>query len=166
MTAGNAFPLSPGEKSALDRPPNLRRPPEDLRTAWSEGRVDVWNGGYHVSAHFAGFERILDRRFWSAQARILMPMLERARADYEKSFRSLAPKHVVDQALAESELLELGPMAWAHRNQRVRLSGYSRLAELVPIRNKIAHSEAVDGELFRKAVAMLAGGEAATVKRQ
>lgn len=158
--------LSPAERSALTVNPNRLRPPEVLRAAWSAGRVQLWNDMHYVSLTVDTRVDFLQRRFWSAQARVLMPMLERARSSFEIEFRKRATTAVIGETLsggyARSDsvnVLEIGRMAGAHRSRRVQLTRYQQLTELVRIRNEIAHSQPLDGDLYRKAAAFLAGGE-------
>ena len=126
------------------------RPPHALRPAWNEGNINAWEGQILVSTQYADFAHIIDRRFWSAQARILMPYFERQRQRTARRFEKLASERDVSEVSGDSGLLELGRMLHAHYRRRVDFGAddESLLKMLVSARNKIAHHESLGDDLY------------------
>lgn len=147
---GRTFSLDDKELYALERAHPVDRPAHQLRKAWNEGKVNEWNGRIHVSSRYEKFDRVVDRRFWNAQARILMPQFELRRQILAKQFEKIATAHEVASTTKFSDLLELGPMLNAHTWGRVdfgREDG-ALLRTLVAARNRIAHHTSLDDDVY------------------
>ncbi|MGC0367594.1 hypothetical protein ABH922_005646 [Rhodococcus sp. 27YEA15] len=147
---GRTFSLDDKEVYALDHASLADRPAHELRNAWNEGKVNAWNGRIHVSSRYDKFDRVVDRRFWNAQARILMPQFEHRRQILAKRFEKLATASEIANTLKHSDFLELGPMLNAHTWGRVdfgREDG-ALLRTLVDARNKIAHHTSLGDDVY------------------
>jgi hypothetical protein len=147
---GPAFVMDADELHAVQDPEAGDRPPHALRQAWNDGNVNAWEGQIFVSARYIDFAQIVERRFWNAQARILMPYLERQRQRMAKRFEKLASTRDIEEVSGESGLLELGRMLNAHYRRRVDfgVDDETLLKMLVLARNKIAHHESLDDDLY------------------
>ncbi len=147
---GESFVLHAAELRAVQESEVGDRPPHVLRNAWNAGKVNAWDGQFFVSARYADVEAVIDRRFWNAQARILMPYLERQRQRIANRFEKLASTRDAEEVRGESGLLELGRMLFAHHRHRVDFGADEEclLKVLVMARNKIAHHERLDDDLY------------------
>lgn len=147
---GPVFTPSPEELRALNTVGRTNSPPATLREAWNAGNVNAWQGQLLPSVRHHDFEKIAERRFWGAQARILMPYLERERQRFAERFKKLASAKDVEEVSGESGLLELGRMLHAHFRKRVDFGAADEehLKILVLARNKIAHHESLGDDLY------------------
>jgi hypothetical protein len=147
---GSAFLLDRSELSALQDHETGNSPPRALRGAWNDGNVNAWEGQILLSSRYSDFAQIVERRFWSAQARILMPYLEGQRQRMAKRFEKLASTREIEDACGGSGLLELGRMLHAHHRRRVDFGAKDEtlLKMLVLARNKIAHHESLSDDLY------------------
>jgi hypothetical protein len=147
---GPIFSLNADELHAVENARVRDRPPAKLLNAWNRGEVNAWEGQVFVSARYRDFADIVDRRFWHAQARILMPFFERQRLRMAKRFEKLATPRQITETAGESGLLELGRMLSAHRKRHVAFGPEDEtlLRMLVLARNKIAHHECLNDEAY------------------
>lgn len=144
------FTLDSRELHSIEHARLDDRPPHQLRKAWNEGNVNAWDGHIHVSVRYANFEQVVYRRFWNAQARILMPQFERHRQRMAKRFEKIASAQEVRETKKDSELLELGRMLNSHDWGRVDFGQEdgTLLKLLVLARNKIAHHTSLDDDIY------------------
>jgi hypothetical protein len=147
---GPEFKPNPEELRALKDGMKTDIPPVPLREAWNDGHINAWEGKLLPSVRHAEFEHIAERRFWGAQARILMPYLESQRQRFAERFEKLASPGDVREVSGESGLLELGRMLYAHHRRRVDFGSTDEeiLKILVLARNKIAHHKSLGDDLY------------------
>ena len=152
------FTLDRGQLDAVRNSGRTECPPAALRPAWNAGHVNAWEGRIEPSSGYSGFAEVVDRRFWSAQVRILMPFLEGQRQRLARRFEKLASPSEVESVCGASGLLELGRMLYAHHRRRVDFGAEDgRMLEvLVLARNKIAHHESLGDDLYA-AISEMAG---------
>lgn len=157
-TQSQAFSLTGDELHAIENTDVGDSPPNVLRQAWNSEYVNAWEGRVFVSARYRGFADMIDRRFWNAQVRILMPYLERQRQRMAKRLKQVASKRDIAEISGESGLPELGRMLYAHHRRRIDLGqdDETLLALLVAARNKIAHHQSLDDDLYAAVAELLA----------
>ncbi len=147
---GESFTLDVNEIGALQNSGRTNCPPVMLRRAWNAGYLNAWEGRLELSSRYTEFTDVCDRRFWSAQVRILMPFLEGQRRRIAQRFEKLASKSDVAEVSGASGLLELGRMLHAHHRRRVDFGAEEEqlLKMLVMARNRIAHHESLGDDLY------------------
>jgi hypothetical protein len=153
---GSAFTLRAAELDAVRNSGTTVSPPPTLRPAWNAGRLDSWEGRIELSTNYEDFHPVLERRFWSAQVRILMPLLEGQRQRFAQRFEKLASEVDIAEISGKSGLLELGRMLNGHHRRYVDFGAEEEelLKILVMTRNKIAHHESLDDDLYAAVVAI------------
>lgn len=140
------------------------RPTEELRSAWSAGSLELWDGQLRISPAVRGaIDSVvdLDNLVWRGHNRALMPLIDGWRARLEETVRSRASTAVLAELGRDFRggapqgveangriTLELGMMAWAVSTSRVRLSRSDRelLFCLRDARNALAHLRPLDDE--------------------
>ncbi|MER7010809.1 hypothetical protein ABT324_05200 [Saccharopolyspora sp. NPDC000359] len=150
------------------------RPPYELRRAWRLGMADLWEHQVRVSPTAHRPKRTgtgLDAMIWRGQNRALMPILDEYRGRVEQVFRDRAsravladvtqqerPRGVASQPPRRS-VLELGAMAWAVANKRVRLprADNELLFSLLDVRNSLAHLQPITDDEVERLANALAG---------
>jgi hypothetical protein len=119
---------------------------------WALGTQQVFEGGLEVHSAWAalhGQTRLVMRRLWEAQARIVLPMLDRnRRALIRESFRNLERKF---EASAPEDLYELdfSELCEALENACADTAHVDWAHDLRLFRNQLAHLEVVSfSQLF------------------
>ncbi|MDT3395903.1 hypothetical protein RKE29_04465 [Streptomyces sp. B1866] len=174
-SVGEPPPARPG--AAVAAHPELA-----LRAAWTAGAVDSWEG--QLRLHAAGWaakpEETLTKLVWQAQNRVLLPLLDDARARLAADLPTAAvhgprrlaaaygarrPPGVDGPAEAEGDparrlaAMELGEMWAAVCRGEIRLDARARraLRRLRQARNRLAHRIPLDDEGLRGLCEALVG---------
>ncbi|KNE80474.1 hypothetical protein ADZ36_21715 [Streptomyces fradiae] len=172
-TAGAAGPPSARRGAAVAHRPELA-----LRAVWDAGAVDSWEGQlrYHASCWTpsspdAPLPGLQAKMVWQAQNRVLLPLLDDARAEFADSLVAAAVHGPVQLALgygprnarsenpaADIAEMELGDI-WAavcHGQVRMNKSDRNRLMRLRHARNCLAHRSPLNDDEVRKVCDALA----------
>lgn len=107
--------------------------------SWWEGTVQQVDGRDQVHSSLLAFqdpEGVLRYRMWSAQAGVLLPLIEERRQALVRRFRNLLARHDPTQDPWE---MEIGSLAFCLRNLPVDPRARSVANQLRRLRNELAH---------------------------
>ncbi|MFE5674971.1 hypothetical protein ACFQ7B_25380 [Streptomyces erythrochromogenes] len=145
-------------------------PGQPLRSQWSAGLLDSWEGQLRPSVPLwigsPSAQNQLDKLVWQSQNRVLLPLIDDARAEFTgrlPRFAAQGIKHLHHlyrdryATVADLDSMELGDI-WSGVNQGfIRMNGtqYNRLKVLRDARNELAHRRPLDDRSLDSTVRVL-----------
>jgi hypothetical protein len=144
------FALAPGpvlDELGRDRAWNAATEP-----CWAAGTLGTVDGRVEVHsamAHVRGEDRLIERRLWSSQAGVLLPILEERRQEMLPEIRKHLRPPLAGTAGPVHDIgdLELGEIAYHLRGTAASAALKHRVHRLRDIRNRLAHLEALPIDL-------------------
>ncbi|MEV7727792.1 hypothetical protein AB0P15_24050 [Streptomyces sp. NPDC087917] len=146
-------------------------PAPSVRGQWSAGLLDGWEGQLRLSVPVwiagAGSQAQLDKLVWQSQNRVLLPLIDDARAELASRLHEFAPHgirrlHLLYQdryaTVADLGSMELGDIWSGVKQGCIRVSGmqYDRLKTLRHARNELAHRRPLNDRSLEATVRVLA----------
>ncbi|MEU3408645.1 hypothetical protein ABZ766_32505 [Streptomyces sp. NPDC006670] len=145
-------------------------PAQPLRSRWSAGLLDSWEGQLRPAVQEwiggPGAQTQLDKLVWQSQNRVLLPLIDDARAGFTGLLPRFASQglprlHALYRdryaTVADLESMELGDIWSGVKQGHIRLSGtqYRRLKALRHARNELAHRRPLDDRALSETVRAL-----------
>lgn len=117
--------------------------------AWEAGTENHCDGARHTHSSIClakGDERTVMHRVWSAQASVILPLIEKRRLELlPKTRRFLRlPVEIDGEVISSAEDLEIGHLAYAVSRSAADAVLKQRLQRLRRVRNHLAHMEVLD----------------------
>lgn len=121
----------------------------DTLVAWEAGTENHCDGGKHTHSSIClaqGDETTVTHRVWSAQASVILPLIEKRRLELlPRSRRFLRlPVEIDGEMISKAEDLEIGHLAYAVSRSTADPALKQRLQRLRRVRNHLAHMEVLD----------------------
>jgi hypothetical protein len=144
------FALAPGP--VLDELGRDRGWNATTEQTWAAGTCGTIDGRLEVHSAIAsvrGEDMLIERRLWSSQAGVLLPILEERRQDLLPELRRYLRLPLVGSSgpVHDIQDLELGAIAFHLRGTAASAALKHRVQRLRDIRNRLAHLEALPIEL-------------------
>jgi hypothetical protein len=116
--------------------------------SWEAGTECVFDGSALVHSAMCllvGDERTVNHRVWSAQASVILPLIEKRRLELVKSIGRFLqlPVEVDGEVIRNAEDLEIGHLAYMVSRSGAHPRIKHKLQRLRRVRNHLAHMEAV-----------------------
>ena len=132
------------DELARDRGWNAETP-----VAWETGTEDHCDGARHIHSSIClvrGDEGTVTHRVWSAQASVILPLIEKRRLELLRDCRRFLrlPVEIDGEIISNAEDLEIGHLAHAVSRSPADPGLKQRLQRLRRVRNHLAHMEVLD----------------------
>jgi hypothetical protein len=116
---------------------------------WEAGTENYCDGARHIHSSMCllqGDERTVTHRVWSAQASVILPLIEKRRLELLKDCRRFLrlPVEVDGEVISNPEDLEIGHLAHTVSRSAADPILKQRLQRLRRVRNHLAHMETLD----------------------
>jgi hypothetical protein len=121
----------------------------DTLVAWEAGTENHCDGARHTHSSIClarGDERTVTHRVWSAQASVILPLIEKRRLELlPKARRFLRlPVEIDGEVISSAEDLEIGHLAYSVSRSAADAVLKQRFQRLRRVRNHLAHMEVLD----------------------